>query len=447
MKTPQVDALPGMAPLGVPPLRKRSEAGKARQPVQTSIEQAVATQTQAVVAQVRKTVEALTPAPGPTPAEMDAWAKGDAAKHTQPEPMEDISAFVIALKNAGFGVSLIVAAQWGTSVRSEIRKWLVTKNPATIPPVLDKLRVPDRAAEESREAVRVLLMAKGVHPNHAEIMKWTPTQVDVAKAWLTEGAKVEDLPDWLDAFRVKPIDRAALEEGVAKPSGEDFTHAKKVVTSSTYGKQGVERPDWKPPEEKPLIGVKTPANTTTVPGGAPMKREDLPEVWGGPAERPSARELPIVSESPDFNRLIETVLKEINLDHEYDELESLLEVGDNRRDYATVYEALDKAERRALRAHGLWANARLEYERLKLDQKEVDSDLWKQAMTQLEKDGSKTRIADVDAKIAEMFPDEWRGGKMRLKKAELAVERCEKFSELWSQKVRSLNSMLTSVRK
>ena len=150
--------------------------------------------------------------------------------------------------------------------------------------------------------------------------------------------------------------------------------------------------------------------------------------------------------------------------------EVLLEVGDNRRDFATVYEALDKAEGRALRAHGLWANARIEHEKLRLDQDEVDADLWKQARVSLESekveddeepeeapDGKKSNkvvkrkknitLDDVKARIVEMYPDEWRGGRLRLEKSKLACERCERFSDLWSQKVRSLNTMLSSVRK
>jgi len=163
----------------------------------------------------------------------------------------------------------------------------------------------------------------------------------------------------------------------------------------------------------------------------------------------------------------------MNIDREYEELEQLLEVGDNRRDYATVYEALDKAERRALRAHGIWAAARLEHERLKLDQAEVDASLWKQAREALEmaqpeeepteeeptketkgkkekKPAARRKMItnlDVESKIAELFPDEWRGGKLRLERSKITVERCERFSELWSQKVRSLNTMLSSVRK
>jgi hypothetical protein len=177
-----------------------------------------------------------------------------------------------------------------------------------------------------------------------------------------------------------------------------------------------------------------------------------------------------VSDSPDFNRLVETVLKELDLESEYAELEALLEIGDNRRDFATLMEEVDKADRRALRANALWANAVIVYEGLKLDQREVDAHLWSDAKKALEEeeqdedpeeptaDGKKPvkrrkaakktlTNADVDAKIAELYPDEWRGGKMRLKRAELAVERTEAFSKRWAERVKSLNTMLASCRK
>ena len=213
----------------------------------------------------------------------------------------------------------------------------------------------------------------------------------------------------------------------------------------------------------------------------PRAHVDLPVV-AKPYEAPPARTIPMpaqsspavepmVSDSPDYNRLVTTILKEMDLDTEYEELENALEVGDNRRDYATVYEALDKAERRALRAHALWANAKIEHEKLKLDQDEVNATLWKQAKAALEaapadeedeeeviEEGKKPKkkapkrrkmitIGDVEAEIATMFPDEWRGGKLRVEKSKVTVERCERFADLWSQKVRSLNTMVGNVRR
>jgi hypothetical protein len=101
----------------------------------------------------------------------------------------------------------------------------------------------------------------------------------------------------------------------------------------------------------------------------------------------------------------------------------------------------------------------------------VNATLWKQAKAALEaapadeedeeeviEEGKKPKkkapkrrkmitIGDVEAEIATMFPDEWRGGKLRLEKSKVTVERCERFADLWSQKVRSLNTMVGNVRR
>ncbi len=163
---------------------------------------------------------------------------------------------------------------------------------------------------------------------------------------------------------------------------------------------------------------------------------------------PSSATTPqVASESPEYDQLIETVLREMNLEHEYGELEQVLEIGAERRDYTTVNEHVDKGGLRAWRAQKLAAQAEVEYERLKLDQKEVDADLWRQATEALEKQDAKTRIADVEAQIMKMFPDEWRGGKLRLKRAEVTRDLMLGFAKTWSQRVESLKAMLVSVRK
>lgn len=160
-----------------------------------------------------------------------------------------------------------------------------------------------------------------------------------------------------------------------------------------------------------------------------------------------------LSESEEFNQLVETVLREVDLDREYNELEKLLEVGDNRRDYVTIFEALDKAESRALRAHGMWAVAKIELLRVTLNQEAVDAALWTKASDSLEaekEEGTRKKaitLDDVRARIAQQHPDEWRNSKVRLEKAKVAVERCLHFAALWKDKIRSLQTMLATMKK
>lgn len=173
------------------------------------------------------------------------------------------------------------------------------------------------------------------------------------------------------------------------------------------------------------------------------ERSDLKKSGEG-----SASDLPKVQEpNDDYQRFVLTVMRTLDLESEYTELEAALEIGEDRRDYSRLNEEVDRAQRRAQRANGIWANAVIEHERLKLDQKEVDAALWKQAMARLESEGSKTRIADVDAKIAELFPDEWREGRLRIKRSEVAVERAKSFQDRWAQRERALVAMLSACRK
>jgi hypothetical protein len=308
------------------------------------------------------------------------------------DSMENISEFVLSLKSAGYEVSLIEAARWGIAARAEVREWMRLDCEGTMMP----------------SVIRALIT--GAIPVDENVAANDKLEADFAPPATNFEGSSADLPM------------------VRQP----------------------QRPACPAPSSPRFVAVPPPAPSSPVVDYVVMDY--------------------VVSDSADYNRLVTTILKELDLDSEYAELERALEVGDNRRDYATVYEALDKAERRALRAHGVWANAKLEHEKLRLDQEEVNANLWKQAKTALEampaeeedeepiEEGKKApkkakarrkmiTNGDVEAKIAEMFPDEWRGGRMRLERSKIAVERCERFADLWQQKVRSLNTMLSSVRK
>jgi hypothetical protein len=369
------------------PLRKRSELGKAKQ-------QSLAMPSPAAIAvkEMEREADELfgsqSELPVPVATSVGSVAPGD----------ENISAFVDALKKNGVTVSLLVAAHWGYAAREAVRRWLPTLDIDAMPECLaehvkgsDKLSL--KANPGDVELVQELRWAS-LKIEIADIAKWSDFQRTVVKAWIAQGYHREAMPSLLEPFYVEKGEKKALPAEDPRPAG-------------------------------PI---------------------DL-----GKALFPDPSPAP--SENSEFERLVETILRSPDMAKEYDELEALLEVGDNRRDYATVNEALDKSERRALRAHALWAGAKLELKTLEIDLEEVNATLWKEASAVLEKekeDGVRKKaitVDDVDGKIVELFRDEWRGGKFRLEKAKLTVERCERFSDLWSQKVRSLQVMLASVRK
>jgi hypothetical protein len=430
----------------LPPLRKRSEVG--RKPQQQTIAEVVANP----------------PAP---PVEVEP-AKPNAVGA---DGMEKISEFVGAVRKAGFDLSLIVAAQWGVEIRNAIRTWLVTKNPATIPAQLVTMKakasdataapLPARVgAEVNLDNLRARLNRFGIHPSIAEMQEWSLVALGVATTWVDGDGKPDELVPWLAKYAA-----TQLPAGVRVANDDEASKILKDAGEepSKRAKKPIPPPDpdvvRQVPREGNESGSKTdfpgttraPAPSAAVPSPPPaMRKEDLPEAWGGPPEHPKPPHVvPVVSESPDFDRLVSTILAEMQIDQEYDELEAALEIGEDRRDYTTLNSEVDKADRRAWRANGLWAQARLVYERMKIDQEEVDADLWRQALTALEEDEKKpkTRIEDVKAKIAEMFPDEFRGGKIRLKTAEIAVDRCESFSKRWSERAQALRVMLQACRK
>lgn len=381
------------------------------------------------------------------PIEEDLFApKAEPAPRVGEErPQENISEFVQNLRANGIRVSLIDAAGWGTAAREQVRRWLPTIDMARVPEVLavlasknpkvldDKLW-PDgfrqnplvQTATPKKDETVDEQVAR-IEKRHAEEReKSAPANANLVQAGLSlevsPGKALKKLVDDVAAYpSMTPEEREAQRR--------DFAYGNTKLANPAITREMVDKAAVTIDKEK----------------AKPALRTELPEAWGGPPEHPPVAQ--VASESPEYDQLIETVLREMNLEHEYGELEQVLEIGAERRDYTTVNEHVDKGGLRAWRAQKLAAQAEVEYERLKLDQKEVDADLWRQATEALEKQDAKTRIADVEAQIMKMFPDEWRGGKLRLKRAEVTRDLMLGFAKTWSQRVESLKAMLVSVRK
>ena len=334
---------------------------------------------------------------------------------------EDIGAFVRAVKAEGFAVTLVQAAQWGTETRNEVRRWLTTKNRASLPACLAPM-VTDH--DESKTA--------GVVPGGAASSPQASASPSLADRGPAESAPA----------RAKKDARAALD--VAEKKGETVEPVNTVIE--------VRRGDGSHADTVKTVSAETQRAFTEAmkpqAPPAPVERRNAEPELGSDEEEEDAKPPPKPAEMSDqYARFITTVMEELDMEAEYNELEPALEIGDDRRDYTTLNAEVDRADKRAWRAMKIWGQAAAAHERLKLDQKEVDADLWKRAMTRLEKEGGKTRIADVDAKIAELFPDEWRAGKSRVKNSEIAVELAKGFADRWNQRARALSGMLGACRK
>jgi hypothetical protein len=135
---------------------------------------------------------------------------------------------------------------------------------------------------------------------------------------------------------------------------------------------------------------------------------------------------------------------------EYDELERAMKLG--TREFDSVSRALDDAEDNARRAHKLYVNARLEYERFSIDADIIEAGMAAQARTELEREketGQRSKQItqeDVKHKCLAMFPDEWRDLAERRVKGRKMLEHLERFAELWKTRCFSLAKQLEARR-
>jgi hypothetical protein len=297
-----------------------------------------------------------------------------------------------------------------------------------------------RGADEDIAKFCATLRECGFVVTLVEAAKWGPEGRNVVRKWLTT-RNMNNLPIVLASSKRVPdpaqnvLSDPAVDAPKVEPARLD---AEKTAKPKTQLRGRASDPGVTVAHVDLENGKRTELHEASKALAEEVAKEEA-----GPPPKPPA---PAVV-STEYEAFIETIMREVDLDQEFARLLPHLEVGEQRKDYAAVYDALDRAERRAFDANGLWINARMEYERLKLDQKEVDAVLYRQAMVALEKAEKKTRLADVDAEIATLFPDEWRNGKLRLKRAELATERVESFAKLWNSKVASLRSLLDNVRR
>jgi hypothetical protein len=153
---------------------------------------------------------------------------------------------------------------------------------------------------------------------------------------------------------------------------------------------------------------------------------------------------------PGFGRITERVFNLPDPEREYAALELALQLGTNAAD--SIAAALDAAEDNARRAHRLFVCARVDAERFSLDADVIDAAMRTQAVAELQREkdsGLRTKAiteGDTAAKVAAMFPDEYRDLAERRIKSRKMVEHLEAFAGLWRSRCYSLATMLQSRR-
>lgn len=151
-----------------------------------------------------------------------------------------------------------------------------------------------------------------------------------------------------------------------------------------------------------------------------------------------------------YGRIQERIFALPDPDAEYSDLERALMLGTQQ--FESISAALDRAEDNARRAHRLYVCARVDAERFTLDADVVEGQLWASASADLQREkdsGARTKQitdGDVRARMATMFPDQWRDLQERRIKSRKMLEHLERFADLWKGRPFSLSSMLASKR-
>lgn len=156
--------------------------------------------------------------------------------------------------------------------------------------------------------------------------------------------------------------------------------------------------------------------------------------------------------APDIVKIVTSVYA-IDAHRDYQDLEQNLEVGEERSSYGVLVKHLDKAESRARRAHALYLGAKLELARWEFDSKKVVGAMRARATEKLEAEKSagdrKKAItnADVEATMADEFPDEWAAQELTRVRLKGVCEHLETLAELWKSRCRTLGTLLSNLRK
>ena len=205
-------------------------------------------------------------------------------------------------------------------------------------------------------------------------------------------------------------------------------------------------------------GDRSPVAAPTEPAPAPTHVPDEPEpakddpvaesAYRRQQREAAARRIDALVLGDEYNRIIETVF----LDHPWPVFEELvkhlqMEVPAHARTRTEVYDELDRAEDRARQAHQLYITAKENVRRFEADAVVAAVDMRDQATAALQREktgGQRSKQitdADVESRIAALFPDEWHKLETQRSRARLMVEHMGRLAEQWKERARDLRSM------
>lgn len=170
-----------------------------------------------------------------------------------------------------------------------------------------------------------------------------------------------------------------------------------------------------------------------------------------PFEFQDANRRPAKPLRADLQRVVETVyVKDIH--EEWKVLEEGLQLGEKRSEHAHAIAALDKASARAYRAHRLYLTARAARDDWEAENETYFAAMLEQATKSLqhEKDtgvrSKQITDQDVRARVAVLFPEEYKAQERRRRNVENTVKSLERLAELWLNRCRDLQALVGKLR-
>lgn len=158
--------------------------------------------------------------------------------------------------------------------------------------------------------------------------------------------------------------------------------------------------------------------------------------------------------APAYDRIVTRMIPE-DPEGDYEELERKLRLRTSpahRAETSEIADALDDAQSCAWRAHKLHIGARVAHEIAESDAKIRLAPMRDAASAALQVEKTKgirskqITDADVESKMAEMFPDEWRSTEIARLRARKVVDKLEEFARLWGTRAQTLQAELMTSR-
>ncbi len=164
------------------------------------------------------------------------------------------------------------------------------------------------------------------------------------------------------------------------------------------------------------------------------------------------------SMSAGYQRIVNTIFT-IDEERVFDELTRKLSFGKpgSRMEYADLADAIEEGSSLAWKASQLHTNAKAalegylsEVEVLRADMRDkarADLEAGKAGKEKGESKGKAITEADITARMAGMFPDEYRTTEARKVRAEGAVKHLANLMDRWAERVKVLDAMIRTSRK